>query len=272
MWRQRKRRACVLECPVRPEVCSIFDNAVYAFFDPYVPRYLLITPTRDDIPQLVSILRISTKYEATCLRKRAIDSLQIHYPVNVSAYKPSLEVETQNQDLIHHILVANVARETSAEKLLPAALLRCCSTANNPRELFDGVTDMHGTHHELFLPNKRAVFLGREKLGYYARTRIYIRHIQSPTARGCTVKHSPCGSVCRIWSVLYDSQKDRLLDPFFPFFSLHGEEMKTHCCETCRSGWQDGYQKEVGELWFDLPTIFDLPSWSVILADDSVDT
>ncbi|KAI0799780.1 hypothetical protein BC629DRAFT_1498768 [Irpex lacteus] len=235
-------------------------------------RYLMTIPTRDDIPRLVSILRTGTKYEAIRLRRRALDALQIYYPFHADAYQPLLDATTQRRDFIHHILIANVARETSLNELLPAALLQCCCTAQSSLELFDGVSDTDGTHHELLPANKRSVFIGRDKLGYTAPTRVFVRGIQSSSAKGCTLKYSLCGTHCQGLSKPYYLQKDRLLDPFSPFFSIHREELKKNCCEGCRSRWEMEYQKEMEELWRDLPTFFDLPSWSAILADDLAET
>ena len=230
-----------------------------------------------DIPRIVSVLRVSTKYDAMHLRRQAIEALQTWYSDSLPNYRQGLEalrswsisippsgVPKLRKDFFYNILVANIAIETSAAVLLPAALLYCCVSAHDFRVLYDGITHSDGLHYELLPEAKRAIFIGRPVLESTALTRKCVRNFQ------CTYDcKSPgiCGDFCRMIASKNETRGGLFLDPFFPFFQLNRKFLNPQTCGSCRAEWEANNQRETEALWQDLPSVFDLPPWHVLQAD-----
>lgn len=165
-----------------------------------------------------------------------------------------------------HIMVANIARETDALILLPAALLFCCSTAR-PQQLWDGV-DKDGTHHELVPTNKRAIFIGRPLLAHAARTRsqpfFFFPHKPDTTDATPAAKCSSptrCTEFCKAYSAVFNEKEDPWINPFF---QLNWNFIRNTCCVSCATVWQAHNMEANEKLWEEMPSIFDLPSWDLL--------
>ncbi|KAI0087553.1 hypothetical protein BDY19DRAFT_994869 [Irpex rosettiformis] len=269
-----------------PLVVMAGDNAndMRAFLEAlHDPRsFQMNSPKPTDIPHIVSVLRVSTKYDAIHLRRRAIEALQTWYGDSLSAYQQGLEVLRSwsntsppvpspiisRKDFFYNILVANVAIEASATVPLPAALLLCCVSAQDFRVPYDGVTNSDGILYELVPEAKRSIFIGRPVLENIALVRKSIRNFKS--TQDCK---SPgiCGDFCRMVASKHETRGSLFLDPFFPFFRLNRKVISGQSCEACRSGWEASNKRETEILWRDLPLIFDLPPWDVLQSASNED-
>ncbi|KAI0087554.1 hypothetical protein BDY19DRAFT_994870 [Irpex rosettiformis] len=223
-------------------------------------------PSVDEIPQIVSVLRLSTKYDVSYLRRPAIEVLQAWYPTALSNFE-ALGSNT-SLGLSHHIMVANVARQAFASVLLPSALLLCATKARDSYELYDGISRTDGLHVELLPENKRSIFIGRPQLEYAGRTRTFsFFYSADPRGPGCANRghgNRKCADWCKDISWESVLQKDHLLDPFFPFFEVARSFVVSSCCRVCSSSWEAQNRAGVEMLWKELPSIFDLQPWSVL--------
>ncbi|KAI0341195.1 hypothetical protein BDW22DRAFT_1333230 [Trametopsis cervina] len=215
-----------------------------------------------DIPRIISILRLSTKYDVVHLRRRAIEALQVWYPRNVSSYISLSSSSTPREDLLRHITIANIARETGSFVLLPAALLFCCSTAD-ARTLYDGVS-VDGVYHDLHPDNKRAIFIGRPLLMHHARTRtqgfFFNPHFSEGSGQKCLTAER-CAEFRKIYTSVYDHKEDPWMNPFF---RLNWKAIRSACCTNCTLSWETHNLRGMKDLWEELPALFDLTSWAVV--------
>lgn len=215
----------------------------------------------EDLPMIMSILRMSHKYEVPSLRRRAIDALQSWYPTTLEGYN-TLARNTRARELFRrHVLVANIARETDALSLLPSALLLCCTTSN-VRTLYDGI-EADGVLHRLVEINRRALFIGRPKLSHLARTKsqrcfFYPQEKDRPKCQGA----SRCEDFCKIYSSVFDDKEDPWMNPLFP---VNWNAIRSTCCKVCGALWEEQYKNATKEIWEELPTYLGLPPWADIL-------
>ncbi|KAI0698268.1 hypothetical protein BC835DRAFT_679350 [Cytidiella melzeri] len=213
-----------------------------------------------DAHQIASILRLSTKYDVAHLRRRAVETLQKWYPNTLSSYISISSSSTPREDFPRHVLVANIASEANATILLPAALLFCCATASS-RLLYDGIY-VSGVHYDLRSENKRALFIGRPLLTHQART-----NTQSFLFRHYSQEHSNCKTpsrceeFCEFCASIYDIKGDPWMNPLE---RLNWKAILSACCQPCVLNWESKNKKGTEELWETLPSLFDLPEWTVL--------
>ncbi|KIP01846.1 hypothetical protein PHLGIDRAFT_325470 [Phlebiopsis gigantea 11061_1 CR5-6] len=211
--------------------------------------------TLKDTPMIVSVLRISTKYEVRSLRKRAIDALLLRYPITYNDYITTSWTARPQLDHPRHVLVANIAREADVPILLPTALLACAATANS-LTLWDGMTH-EGVHYALCEPNKRALFLGRPKLAHIARHKTQAFFFHSHSTAGCKARQR-CDEFCRIFADAFDHRDDPWVNPFY---RMNWKSVQSACCEPCATSWEQIQTSECDLAWQALPSYFDLPPW-----------
>ena len=211
--------------------------------------------TLKDIPMVVSVLRISTKYEVQSLRKRAIDALLRWYPTTYTDYIPMSWTSRPQLDHPRHVLVANIAREADVPILLPTALLACAATANS-FTLWDGMTH-EGVRYVLCEPNKRALFLGRPKLAHLARNKTQAFFFHPRNRAGCKT-HERCDEFCRIFADAFDQRDDPWVNPFY---KMNWKPVQSACCEPCAKSWEQIQISECHPAWQSMPSYFDLPPW-----------
>ena len=212
-----------------------------------------------DIPLIVKILRMSTKYQVPALRKRAIDVLLRWYPTTLDAYKEEPTCENPLRDryaYARHVMVANVARETDALVLLPTALFLCCASAD-ASTLYDGMIQ-DGTYHLLSDRNKRAVVLGRPRLSHAARTRTHSFLFRPQARGGFECRRTACADFCNIYTSVLDDKEDPFINPFR---RIVWESLGKACCTPCIQDWMRVNREASLEVWQELPSFFDLPPW-----------
>ncbi|EKM52527.1 uncharacterized protein PHACADRAFT_126407 [Phanerochaete carnosa HHB-10118-sp] len=223
-----------------------------------------------DIPMVVSVLRLSTKYHVSFLRKRATEALLRWYPSNLDDYSPIGQSERPLQDHSRHVLVANAARETDVLVLLPAALLLCSATANT-RVLYDGL-ETNGEHYTLVDANRRAVFFGRLRLSHAARSRtqafFFYPRTPNPPALKCSAPER-CNEFCRIYSSVFDEKEDPWMNPFY---RLNWKAIRSTCCVNCASGWEVHHAEASHQVWQEMPSYFDLSPWTELIERSKVPT
>lgn len=219
------------------------------------------TPTWDEIPHHISVLRLSTKYDVIHLRRWAIETLQKWFPPTLPRFQ-STYLENAFRNVAVSVAVANVARETSAWILLPSSLLRCAIHSRSSRELYDGMTQPSGLRLELSPENRRIIFTTRPLLEHACRERTlaFIFHPHSQST-GCTNSTGNCKAFRKTIYDMLTSDPDHFYDPFFPVLLPVAKLIRRKCCEACVSRWTEQNRRAVEELWEELPSILELQPW-----------
>lgn len=213
-----------------------------------------------DVPALLSILRMSTKYDVSRLRKRVIKTLEAHYPQDplrspwspVSLY-PSIFPSSVQSALA--IAAANSARQAEALTLLPAALFACCSV--DPDFL---VGPEHPDVHVGLSPeNLFTVLKGRNDIILFTRRHIFGFAFTPRDVPDCRTP-SECRRVRAEWAEYTDKHHpDGWTNPLSPgtFIST----LSRVACMKCTDEAKRSFERGQRELWNDLPRIFGLPAW-----------
>ncbi|KAH8103818.1 hypothetical protein BXZ70DRAFT_665594 [Cristinia sonorae] len=224
----------------------------------------------NNVPALLCVLRMSTKYDVTKLRESAIDALRCHYPQDflkrLSSSPPStfpFLFPTSRAGASLAISAANVARESNATILLPGALLACCSI--NPSSLIEPWQPhpLRNHIHSDDLPglapqNLYTVLKARNEIILFTRRRIFGFAFIPRDIPDC---HSPeCRKVRSEWAIKMDQEHpDGWINPFSPgsFVSSFARFGCVSCLEEAKRTFDIGRR----ELWDALPGIFGLPGW-----------
>lgn len=232
--------------------------------DPPQSQFNVGDLTMNDIPMIVSVLRLSTKYEVQCLRKRAIEALLRWYPSTLKEYMPFCGSAHPAQDHPRHVLVANAARETDVPVLLPTALLLCASTANS-YALYDGLV-RDDIRYTLADANKRALFVGRSKLAHAARSRTQACFFYPRDTSKCKAPQR-CDEFCRIYASVFDGKDDPWMNPFY---KISWKAVQSTCCSNCAISWEQHHSEECELVWKEFPTYFGLPDWNTLVEQSKV--
>lgn len=209
-------------------------------------------------PVIAGVLRISTKYEAIAIRQRCIKALHIAYPSDLAKWLHCSDSEAfgSSEDThLRHFHIANLARETDALQILPAALLMCCmSTLPN---IMDGLVLPDGYRVDLSPENKRIVLIARQELSHRARTLTHKKLFTIDDIQGCT-KPSACRAErSRKAEWLMQQSKDDWLNP------LGSKSCCGTVCTPCRNAIKDVMKEARLKIWNELPAIFELgESWT----------
>lgn len=153
--------------------------------------------------------------------------------------------------------VVNLARETNALVLLPAALLFCC--ANEITDIFRGVT-FNGMHIDLSVQDQEAVVLGRHRLAQRARRFTHRAMFTVPTSSDLC--KDPRGCHRTSLTYLHEFNVRGWINPFeepvregWPVF-----------CTYCRAQKMKVYAESIVGVWAHLPSAFNLPAWDTLKA------
>lgn len=198
--------------------------------------------------RVAELLRNTTKFEMTAVRRDLCDALAPLFPSTLLGY-----IEAPHFDdapLAGCVALANAFRETSLLHLLPAALYRiACASV---RDILDSA---------LSPANLRAVLLGRAQIAVRARNVF-------PTVftgrSGCAMH----GAMPELAVVLLaeDGWIDTLRERDIP-------RLVGTACKRCIRRMDVAYDEGRLAVWEALPEIFELPSWEKLRAYDmSVDT
>ncbi|TDL16682.1 hypothetical protein BD410DRAFT_901871 [Rickenella mellea] len=108
--------------------------------------------TETTFEKISGLLRMGTKYQMDDLRNEIIDHLSLAYPSTLEKYLKAVNPKTRlplfPPFLGQHFAIVNLARETDASILLPAALWR--STCMITFDIVEGPEDSTGTKYILF--------------------------------------------------------------------------------------------------------------------------
>ncbi|KAI0742511.1 hypothetical protein C8Q80DRAFT_1188920 [Daedaleopsis nitida] len=140
-------------------------------------------PSFDEVSACV---RLGHKYEVDFVVQRNMDFLRKYYTDDFDVWYPSNLVRPPSFEAIHSIGVVNLARLTGELRMLPTALMDCCTLG---AEIVDGFTRADGTRETLAPEDLGRCFVGRTKMAQ-ASARIAHQMFRQTIAAGC--KHAAC--------------------------------------------------------------------------------
>lgn len=231
-----------------------------------------------DIGSLASILRMSTKYEVTFLRKLSITALQRYYPTTLKAYdearplRATYEASKDSRTRSQLFRLANVCRETGPNVLL-ATVLACCAQ-RDMREILcgisvpaitapdGGVASTAKSLVELDPTNKVAVIQSRHQFCAVARSRNW--HALFFGCQDCRLP--TCASSRR--SLTRYILKGRPTDGFAtPFVVAEDLFSNLTLCEKCGAELHECCEMGRSVAWGMLPEVLVFKSWELIMAE-----
>ncbi|KAJ7612183.1 hypothetical protein FB45DRAFT_843484 [Roridomyces roridus] len=229
---------------------AIFDSS---FFEPY--------PARTDLSIVVSVLRLSNKYDVDYLRRRALIHLSSSFPTVLSDYDNKWERMSMSDLFFERpgasVLAIQIAREVHALWILPSAFYFMAETDESLIQSTLSIAAYKG-HAACLSAHDQMLFM-KSNLQLSRETHHLLRFLYSPDViPGCTG-----GEVCRrarmhalaaIQEEAYEHNTD--LDPMDVFDPNKLEACKI-CCEFSTQANQEGRQS----IWEKLPKMCGLPSW-----------
>ncbi|KAJ7669779.1 hypothetical protein B0H17DRAFT_949103 [Mycena rosella] len=241
-------------CPVVHLTDSAIDTAYflkaifhYDFFEAW--------PSDVDFHIISGVLRLSQKYQVDPLKKRALRHISERCP-------SSLDQWGVKQWAVHPILLVNLAREVSADWILPTALASCCWLL--AEELVHGVASATG--HATLAPSD--ILLCMYALGQFQTTwtNRVLAFLWTPfSIPGCV---SP--AACFTARVGYRRDAEDWREDDMGVLDLWDEHdwsnLREDVCGACFAAMQVSHQLARREYWDALPLIFGLPDWDTLLA------
>ncbi|KAJ7184932.1 hypothetical protein C8R46DRAFT_1300551 [Mycena filopes] len=224
----------------------------YDFFEPW--------PSTPKFPVVAGILRLSQKYQVDPLWKRAL----IHLSERCATSLKEAE-ELYDWEDAHPIELVNLAREVSADWLLPAAFAGCCWL--DPAVLVHGVPAGVGRTTALTLSPADVVLCLRAAVALHTTWSSNLVDFMWEPLRipGCTAPDECLEARLRCRREVEESRSNKVsvlcLWHDGNWFDVTGDFCAT--CVAAMRGMQDAANER---YWQALPGIFDLPGWSALLA------
>ncbi|KAI0784160.1 hypothetical protein C8Q75DRAFT_736305 [Abortiporus biennis] len=220
------------------------------------------------IEELASILRLSRKYIVDILLSQVVGILTQLFPSTLSTHiKISNEVRLANATTGQLFTIANIAKETGVDILLPSIYYRCCQL-----ELSKVMEDAQTLDPE----NLNRIITGRDKLQTLTlhsfswlfaeetrNSKKYAR-LESESCRDwdCT-REAEVAKVAKTASTTTSSGLNMLLDPLC--LMLLCKAIPTTTCEGCRGGISRLATTSALNVWTNLPQTFGLPEWKKLV-------
>ncbi|EIN08683.1 hypothetical protein PUNSTDRAFT_144161 [Punctularia strigosozonata HHB-11173 SS5] len=219
-------------------------------------------------PVVAGILRLASKYAVSFLRERCIAHLSLSYPSSLSDWKVrERQQDRAVTDIPAHAIV-NLAREVNALSLLPTALY-CYCAATSLEDIVNGQMLADGTVATVNDRDRRSCILGRVNLGHRQRLQMLGALSTCPDGwPGCsTPSHCQPGQwrmLARLWSL--PEEEGLSCRVLIDIGSVKEAKSATGWCDKCCRYWISRMLDAQTRIWADLPSIFDLPPWDVLLA------
>ncbi|KAJ6535751.1 hypothetical protein B0H19DRAFT_1184114 [Mycena capillaripes] len=205
------------------------------------------------------ILRLSTKYEVTSLRKRALEHLASAFPFTPAEFPGSPSWDIPAQEWIRVVLFA---REMAIDWILPVAFYRMVEKST-PAQLLNGI-DVDGVHMELTSADKLTSIeqlLAISKFGCAEVTYCFWDHLLNPVCW-----NSSSQAIC--FKGKLESRKkveERRTQNIFPLDLWMPVDWDTlRGCGPCKSAMRTAHQNALSAFWNGLPPRFGLAGWDVL--------
>lgn len=251
-------------CPVTDLLDNGEDvnNLLLAIYDP-----AFFEPPPKDIPVdvVLSVARLSHKYEIQYLRRRAILHIEQNYPIDMNTYiYRSNGAQTCKSpwflglETMLNIIVT--ATTVNAPWVLPAVYYHCADTT--PSHTFRHSPSWNNPQ---MMPVLRNVLAGKVELEIMDVA--YEELLGAPPSsecrnrERCTLRKLSVARGCRL-STTQDKQSGRKLHTLgFWRNKKWKEEQSKDLCAPCSLACMNAYESARGDYWEKIPSAFCLPSW-----------
>ncbi|KAJ7756571.1 hypothetical protein B0H16DRAFT_1538427 [Mycena metata] len=218
-------------------------------------------PTRAEFPIVAGILRLSQKYQVDPLRKRALVHLSERCAMTLQKWEESDEWESE----VNPIILLNLAREVSADWILPSVLAACCWL--EPDELVYGLPPSPGLTARITLTPADIVLCmrGAVKLHTTWTSKLYDFLWVPQETSGCV--EAPECFVKRVETrrAVEQCRSEKIL-PLYLWNDDDWQSLWAGVCTPCFHFMQKLYVESREEYWQALPEIFGLPAWATLEA------
>ncbi|KAJ7802874.1 hypothetical protein B0H14DRAFT_3884335 [Mycena olivaceomarginata] len=243
-------------CPVL-RIHDSATDAAHFFMAIFNSETFLPPPAPTTFEKVAAVLRLSTKYEMTHLRKRALEHLSSGYPTSLAQWRdneaPLATFPVLPSDALATI---NLAREVDCPWVLPTAFYDYCKSTG-PAEIFRG-TMQDGVILALSDADKQLCLEGRE--AEREASKDLEGFLTGPPPKECT--GSACVANRLAWMRYIDKRRQDgfWLDPTEPW--EHWEPFADDVCQPCFFECQRKYEIARQAVWGSMPDVFNLPSWA----------
>ncbi|KAI0785976.1 hypothetical protein C8Q75DRAFT_808767 [Abortiporus biennis] len=122
----------------------------------------------DYFKKIVTLIRLSTQYEASSIRDKSIEKMSLLYPTKLSDWDRGqsrlIDLIQFNNSPLHPFAIVQLARDCDLKKILPVALFASCALTSM-NEILDGAPQVGSCDNvELSYEDKRRCILARRSL------------------------------------------------------------------------------------------------------------
>ncbi|KAI0694942.1 hypothetical protein C8T65DRAFT_666336 [Cerioporus squamosus] len=212
-------------------------------------------PTFDEISACV---RLGHKYEVDHLVQRNMDFLRKYYTNDFDVWYPSNLVRPPSFKTIHSIGVVKLARLTGDLRMLPTALMDCCTLG---ADIVEGFAREDGTRETLSGEDLGRCFVGRTKM---AQASARIAHQMFRTVVSPNCKHTACcGRVLQRMLNELGNAKDDVISCVDWYASwmvyVDSRDEERELCNRCYKMLEGERPKRLQkEVWLNIPAMLNL--------------
>ncbi|KAL1759050.1 hypothetical protein FB107DRAFT_205683 [Schizophyllum commune] len=257
----------VLPDPPNEAVCWLKAMLLPDFFQPY--------PHVVESEHLLTVLRLSHKYDVPYLRRRALEHLAAYFLVDVDAvqaeYKSGPYAMHLQKPIYHFLALAhNVADEIGALWLIPCAVYKLHEHICQMPELLDFLPD---------IPDSSALQIAKRL--YKLLNLVPVHFPDGPLLRGRD--HCQCMQV-QDPGIVSAAAEGLRTQPLYYYDSLgyrqggadllrpgHEYEQAAHPCVLCSTLMRSKYSAACAAFWAALPSTLGLPDWPELLESKARD-
>lgn len=250
-----------------------YDSMVYALRRNIVLSFLLRLHSSfkissdTDIRNLAGLLRLSSKYMVSHVRKTVIAFLKEVFPSTLEEWDKSIPTRKalDEKQPGWDIILANCAREHDIPIILPAALLKC--SLRPWHDIVNGEKQVQGRPYAILnLHNQRDIILAKPELDTLFQTQTYQFLWDSRRTHGCCQK--PKQGFCKttrayfLGNIIASTKKDGLDIISQSLVEDTLRKMRTRAyCEGCLEADRRLCAKNRQRMWDELPKVFGFAAW-----------
>ncbi|KAJ7197728.1 hypothetical protein GGX14DRAFT_573877 [Mycena pura] len=238
-----------------PEELGAFLKAIFDA-DFFLPPP---TKTTTKLQDIIGILRMAHKYDVAFLRRRALEHLDLLYPIHLPGFEAfegwdSVDHLLYSSEKDRHLIVIKAAVEVGATWLLPAAYYYLCASTDIREIMTDG-----SSWNDIGDPQKMACITGYTALLQYSPK--MWQSLMTPSDEDICRDTAECDARrLELASALVSLGSIRhalgMLDPAW------WASARQMFCLLCYSDTEHQYSLTKQEFWEELPSLFGLPAWS----------
>jgi len=221
-----------------------------------------------DFKVLSGVLRLSTKYDASYLRRKSITWITHIFPSTLSGWDTDTPSLQATRTFVNAAIAIEIGRECHLPSILPSAYY-CCSLSPI-MFILDGISSKDMTHRkELDWVDKRLCLKARPKLEQRAKMQI-LKFLYIPSGTNCKSPRD-CNHIRISVSGLvneYFSKDDH--DTWSPLSQRIQAIVRAYkdgsSCSVCCQMAVEESSTERAKCWQDLPSFFELGTWETLKA------